>query len=335
MNMMLVDSMEHSNTRRPLLLAGVLAALIALPLVADATGFAAMTSLATRILIYGIAAASLNLVLGYGGLVSFGHAAFFGIGGYTVGILYQHFSAGEPIFGLIPGTNQMLITLPAAMILSGIMAAIIGGLSLRTGGVQFIMITLAFAQMLFFLFVSLKTYGGDDGLIIRKTNELPFLNMKSKQTIYYVCLAITVVFFLLLSRIVNSRFGNVLAGIRQSEKRMAAIGLPTASYKLAAFVISGMGCGLAGALMANFLRFASPDMMHWTKSGELMIMVILGGVGTLFGPLLGAAVFIVLESILSSWTENWQLGLGLILLLVVLYTQGGVQALLARFGGKA
>lgn len=320
--------------KRPALLAAVLIALIALPVVADATGYAALTSLATRVLIYGIAAASLNFVLGYGGMVSFGHAAFFGIGGYVVGILYQHHSLGEPLFGFIPGTNQLLITIPVALVLSGIMAAFIGALSLRTGGVQFIMITLAFAQMLFFLFVSLKTYGGDDGLIIRRANELPGLNMRDKQTVYYVCLAITVLFFAVLWRIVNSRFGNVIVGLRQSEKRMAAIGLPAYRYKLMAFVISGMGCGLAGALMANFLRYASPDMIHWTKSGELMVMVILGGVGTLFGPLLGAAVFIVLESILASWTENWQLGLGLILLFVVLFTNGGIQALGARLLGR-
>ncbi|MGO4831908.1 branched-chain amino acid ABC transporter permease [Rhizobiaceae sp. 2RAB30] len=324
----------ETSLKRPVLLAGVLVVLVALPFIADATGYSALTSLATRVLIYGIAAASLNFVLGYGGMVSFGHAAFFGIGGYTVGILYQHYSLGEPLLGFIPGTNQMLITVPAAIVVSGIMAAIIGALSLRTGGVQFIMITLAFAQMLFFLFVSLKTYGGDDGLIIRRANELPGLNMRDKQTVYYVCLAFAAVFFLLLWRIVNSRFGNVVVGLRQSERRMAAIGLPAYRYKLMAFVISGMGCGLAGALMANFLRFASPDMLHWTKSGELMVMVILGGVGTLFGPLVGAAVFIVLETILASWTENWQLGLGLILLVVVLYTQGGVQALAARLVGR-
>lgn len=325
--------MENS-LKRPALLAGVLIALIALPMLADAAGYAALTSLATRVLIYGIAAASLNFVLGYGGMVSFGHAAFFGIGGYTVGILYQHYSLGEPLFGFIPGTNQLLITLPVAIVVSGIMAAVIGALSLRTGGVQFIMITLAFAQMLFFLFVSLKTYGGDDGLIIRRANEVPGLNMRDKQTVYYVCLAIAVLFFFVLGRIVNSRFGNVVVGLRQSEKRMAAIGLPAYRYKLMAFVISGMGCGLAGALMANFLRFASPDMIHWTKSGELMVMVILGGVGTLFGPLVGAAVFIVLETIFAAWTENWQLGLGLILLFVVLYTQGGVQALVGRLFGR-
>jgi branched-chain amino acid transport system permease protein len=321
---------KPNPTAKPALLAVVLAVLVALPFVASATGNPALVSLATRALIYGIAAASLNLVLGYGGMVSFGHAAFFGLGGYVVGILYQHFTEESLFLGLIPGTNQLLVTLPAALVVCGAAAALIGALSLRTGGVQFIMITLAFAQMLFFLFVSLDVYGGDDGLIIRRTNELFGLNMRDKQTFYYVCLVVAAVFFFLLWRLVNSRFGNVLAGLRQNERRMAALGLPAYRYRLVAFIISGMGAGLAGCLMANFLRFASPDMMHWAMSGELMIMVVLGGVGTLFGPLIGAAAYIVIESVLSSWTEYWQLGLGLILLFVVLYTSGGIAALFGR-----
>ncbi len=320
--------------KRPFLLAAVAIALVALPFLANAAGYPALTTLATRALIYGIAAASLNLVLGYGGMVSFGHAAFFGLGGYVVGILYQHYTQDDLFLGLVPGTNQLLITLPLTLLVCGAAAAVIGALSLRTGGVQFIMITLAFAQMLFFLFVSLKTYGGDDGLIIRRSNELFGLNMRDKQTFYYVCLAVAAIFFFLLWRLVNSRFGNVLIGLRQSERRMAALGLPAYRYKLAAFVISGMGAGLAGCLMANFLRFASPDMVHWTKSGELMVMVVLGGVGTLFGPLIGASAYTVLESVLASWTEHWQLGLGFILLFVVLYTNGGIQALLSRIGGR-
>ncbi len=323
-----------NSINKQVLLAVIAALLLALPFIAVASGNPAMISLATRALIYGIAAASLNLVLGYGGMISFGHAAFFGLGGYVVGILYQHFTQDDLFLGLIPGTNQLLVTLPVTLVVCGAAAALIGALSLRTGGVQFIMITLAFAQMLFFLFVSLNTYGGDDGLIIRRTNELFGLNMRDKQTYYYVCLAIAAVFFFLLWRLVNSRFGNVLTGLRQNERRMAALGLPAYRYKLAAFVISGMGAGLAGCLMANFLRFASPDMVHWTKSGELMIMVVLGGVGTLFGPLIGAAAYIVLESVLSSWTEYWQLGVGLVLLFVVLYTNGGIEALVGRLFGR-
>ncbi len=309
-----------------------LVVLILMPMLTDVTGHSSLLSLVTRALIYGIAAASLNLVLGYGGMVSFGHAAFFGIGGYAVAILYQNFTDETLFLGLVPGSNQMLITLPVAMMVAGTLAAMIGALALRTGGVQFIMITMAFAQMLFFLFVSLKVYGGEDGLIIRRTNEVPMLDMRDKATLYWVVLAVTIIFFMGLRQVVNSSFGAVLAGIRQNERRMAALGIPVFRYKLYAFVLSGMGTGLAGALMANTMRFASPDMMHWTKSGELMIMVILGGVGTLLGPFFGAATLLVLESTLSSWTEHWQLGLGAILLVLVLGSKGGLSALLRKIG---
>lgn len=194
------------------------------------------------------------------------------------------------------------------------------------------MITLAFAQMLFFLFVSLKTYGGDDGLTIRRRNALFGLDTRDDTIFYFICLAAAALTFLALWRIVGSRFGMVLSGIRQNERRMAAIGLAPYRYKLAAFAISGMGCGLAGALMANYLRFVSPDMLHWTKSGELMVMVILGGTGTLLGPLFGAAALVILETVLTGWTEHWQLVLGPILLLVVLFTRGGLAGLVARLG---
>lgn len=311
---------------------GLVAILALMPVLTDILGQPSFLSLMTRVLIYGIAAASLNLVLGYGGMVSFGHAAFFGIGGYVVAILYQNHADGTLFLGLVPGTDQMLITLPLALLIAGASAALIGALALRTGGVQFIMITLAFAQMIFFLFVSLKTYGGEDGIIIRRTNALPFLNMRDKATLYWVVLTVAIMFFAGLQRVVNSSFGAVLAGIRQNERRMAALGIPAFRYKLYAFVLSGMGAGLAGALMANVMRFASPDMMHWMKSGELMVMVILGGVGTLLGPFLGAGVLLVLESLLSSWTEHWQLALGLILLVVVLGTKGGLASLVMRLG---
>ncbi|MDR0809949.1 MAG: branched-chain amino acid ABC transporter permease [Gemmobacter sp.] len=308
--------------------------LIGLPFLTQAMDQTAFLSLATRILVYGIAAASLNFVLGYGGMVSFGHAAFFGIGGYVVGILYQHHDTETLLWGFLPGTNQMLITLPLAVLVSGLAAAAIGALSLRTGGVQFIMITLAFAQMLFFLFVSLKTYGGEDGIIVRRTNELPFLNMRDKTVLYWVVLAIALTFFFGLRRLIRSSFGTVISGIRQNERRMAALGVPVYRYKLYAFMLSGTGAGLAGALMVNVLRFASPDMMHWTKSGELMIMVILGGVGTLLGPFLGAGVFLMLESWLASLSEHWPLAMGLILLALVLGSRGGIMALLGRIGGR-
>ncbi len=319
--------MEPGSRSTILAIALALGVLAALPFAAAALGNPAMTTLATRILIYAIAAASLNLVLGYGGLVSFGHAAFFGIGGYTVGILFHHHRFNEALFGLMLGTDQFLITLPAAILVSGLFAAAIGALALRTAGVQFIMITLAFAQMLFFLFVALKRYGGDDGLIIRRRNGLFDLNMRDDTTFYFVTLVFVVLFFALVWRIVNSRFGLVLGGIRQGERRMAAIGVSTYRYKLAAFVISGMGAGLAGALWANYARFVSPDMMHWTKSGELMVMVILGGAGTLLGPLFGSAALILLETVLAAYTERWQVFLGPILIVIILFFRGGLAGL--------
>ena len=318
-----------------ILLAIAAVLLLLIPVLTDLAGQPALLALVSRILIYSIAAASLNFILGYGGMVSFGHAAFFGVGGYVVGILFTHHASGEAFLGLIPGSNQLLVTLPAAVLVSGAIAAVFGALSLRTGGVQFIMITLAFAQMLFFFFVSLKAYGGEDGLIIRRSNELFGLNMRDKAVMYYVILAIWAAFFALMWRLIHSSFGTVIKGIRQNERRMAALGFAPYRYKLYAFVLSGMGAGLAGALMANFLRFTSPDMLHWSKSGELMIMVILGGVGTFLGPVLGAGAFLVLETFLAGWSEHWPLALGLILLVVVLGTKGGLGGLIGKVAAWA
>ncbi len=306
-----------------------LACAIALPWVATALGIPATIALATRILIYAMAAASLNLALGYGGMVSFGHAAFFGLGGYVVGVFYQNFTQSTLLWGLVPGTNELALTLLLAMFVGGVFATLIGTLSLRTSGVQFIMITLAFAQMLYFLFVSLKAYGGDDGLIVRRRNILAGLNTRDDTVFYFIVLALMGLFYALLARLVASPFGQVLSGIRQNGRRMEALGYNVFAYRLTALVLSGIGTAMAGALMANYARFVSPDMLHWTKSGELMIMVILGGTGTLFGPLLGAAALVGLESTMSGFTENWQLGLGLILLAVVLYTKGGLIGLLS------
>ena len=247
-----------------------------------------------------------------------------------MGILWEHFRLAEPIFGLIPGSNALLVTLPAAMAVAGMAAAVIGALSLRTSGVQFIMITLAFAQMGFFLFVGLKAYGGDDGLLIRRRNIAPGLDLRDQNQLYWLCLGFLVAWLLLQWRIVESRFGRVLEGIRQNERRMAAIGIATYRYKLVSFVIAGMGCGLAGALTANYLRFVSPDLMAWQKSGEIMVMVILGGVGTLLGPVVGAAALVGMEYVLGGITENWQFFLGPILLAVVLWAPGGIMGLLGR-----
>ncbi|WP_108663006.1 branched-chain amino acid ABC transporter permease [Acuticoccus kandeliae] len=314
-------------TRLLALLLGLLA-LVALPLIAEYAGNTAWISMATRILIYGMAAASLNFALGYGGLISFGHAAFFGLGGYVVGILYTAYSDETLLFGFIPGTNQLLVTLPVAMLVAGLAAAAIGALSLRTGGVQFIMITLAFAQMLFFFFSGLSAYGGEDGLIIRRTNELFGLNMRDRATLYYVTLGVTAIFFLIYRRLTMSSFGTIVSGLRQNERRMAALGIMAYRYRLIAFILSGIGTGLAGAMLANVMRFTSPDMLSWNTSGHLMIMVILGGVGTVLGPFLGAGVLLLLEDTLTSLTENWPLIIGLALLVIVLQARGGLMALI-------
>ncbi|HEY8611095.1 MAG TPA: branched-chain amino acid ABC transporter permease, partial [Roseomonas sp.] len=234
----------------------LLAALI--PVLAPMLGSPATVGLATRIAIYAIAASSLNLLLGQAGLVSFGHAAYFGLGGYAVGILYSHYISGDPFLGFIPGSNDLLVTLPVAILVGGVGAAIIGALSLRTAGVQFIMITLAFAQMLFFLFVSLKAYGGDDGLAIRRVAPVLGMNLRDPATLFWICLGLLAVWLFLMDRLARSRFGRILAGVRQGERRMAAIGVRTYPYKLVAFVIAGMGAAMAGALMVNYLRFVSP-----------------------------------------------------------------------------
>ncbi|MBX9739969.1 MAG: branched-chain amino acid ABC transporter permease [Beijerinckiaceae bacterium] len=309
--------------------AGLLA-LVALPFAAQALGQAALTTLATRMVILAIAASALNIALGLGGLVSFGHAAFYGVGAYAVGILTTHGASGAPFLGFIPGSELLGVNLLAAMLASGLVAGAIGALALRTSGVQFIMITLAFAQMLFFFFVALKAYGGDDGVSMRRRNALPGLNMRDDMTFYFVSLAILAVWLGISARLFHSRFGLLLGGIRQSERRMQAIGVSTVRTRWLAFVLSGMGTGLAGGLMAVFGRFVSPDMMHWTQSGELLIMVVLGGAGTIFGPVLGAFALIGLETLLAGWTEHWQVILGPALVLMALTFRGG----LARLGRR-
>lgn len=325
----------RQGLRRPTLVLGavLLALLAALPYLADAVGMNSLITLGSRVLIYAIAVASLNIALGFGGLVSFGHAAFFGVGAYIVAMLSSHAEWGTPFLGVIPGTDNLVLCLLAAVIFSGIAAAIIGALSLRTGGVQFIMITLAFGQMIFFFFTSLSAYGGDDGLMMPGANEFFGVNLRNRVNYYYLCLAVSVVGFGLYWMFMRSSFAAVLDGVRQSPDRMAALGLAPTRHRLAAFVLSGMGTGLAGGLLAGMLRFASPDTLNWNTSGLLMIMLILGGVGTLWGPFLGALAILVLEDVFGAWTENWPLVLGIVLLLVVLNTHGGLVALVRRLTG--
>jgi len=321
------DRPSHIRRALPFL---ALALLLALPFLAQAAGQPALVTLATRMMILGLAASALNIALGFGGLVSLGHAAFYGVGAYAAGILTTHAAAGTLFLGLIPGSDQLLTNMAAALLASGLVAAIIGALALRTSGIQFIMITLAFAQMLFFFFVALKAYGGDDGLSLRRRNQLFGLNMRDDATFFYVTLVVLLAWLGVCARILHSRFGLFLGGIRQSERRMQAIGVDTFRTRWFAFVISGMGAGLAGAMMANLGRFVSPDMMHWTTSGELLIMNVLGGTGTIFGPVLGAFALIGFEAVLAGWTEHWQVILGPLLVVMVLVFRGG----LARIGRR-
>jgi branched-chain amino acid transport system permease protein len=229
----------------------------------------------------------------------------------------------------LPGTESALVAWPVAVLVAALLALVIGAICLRTVGMHFIMITLAFAQMLYFLFVSLGQYGGEDGLSLWGRSRLPFLDLGEDVCFYYTCLTLLVGFLFLARRIVDSRFGMVIRGIKQNPGRMGALGFPTYRYRLAVFVIAAAGAGLAGALIANQTEFVSPGLFHWTRSGEILVMVILGGIGTLYGPVLGAATLLLMEEILSVYTEYWMVFLGPFLILVVLFARRGVYGMLA------
>jgi branched-chain amino acid transport system permease protein len=297
----------------------LLAGLALLPVYTALTGNPFALTLFTRIVILALAATSLNLILGYGGMVSFGHAAYLGIGGYAIGILAHE--------GIGSGFAQF----PVALIASALAALVVGALCLRTRGVYFIMITLAFAQMIYYVLSGLDRYGGDDGLTIYSRSSFGgLIDLGNRTQFYYLCVVLLLATIWLVWRLTNSRFGLVIRGSRSNDRRMRAIGFPTFRYRLVAFVIAGTLCGLAGALIANHTDFVSPAMMHWTRSGDLIVMVVFGGMGSLFGPLFGAIALMVLEEVLSRLTEYWQIILGPLLLLVVLFARGGIDGLLAR-----
>jgi branched-chain amino acid transport system permease protein len=297
----------------------LLAALVLLPVYVEFTGNRFVLTLFTRIIILALAAVSLNLILGFGGMMSFGHAVYLGIGGYAVGMLAHE------------GVYSGFVQWPVALAASALFALIIGALSLRTRGVYFIMITLAFAQMAYYVVAGLARYGGDDGLTIYKRSQFfEPINLSNKTQFYYICLGLLYASIYLVWRIVNSRFGMVIQGSRSNDTRMRAIGFPTFRYKLTCFVIAGTLCGLSGALLANHTDFVSPAMMYWTRSGDLIIMVVLGGMGSVVGPVFGAIMLLVLEETLSGITEYWQIILGPLLLLVVLFARGGIDGLLGK-----
>jgi branched-chain amino acid transport system permease protein len=300
------------------LLASILVGAIAFPFVAEAAGGGYYVGVMTRVMIYALAATSLNLVLGYGGMISFGHAAFFGAGAYAVAILAQE------------GITSAWVAWPIAVAAGAAFALVIGAISLRTRGLYFIMITLAFAQMLYYFFVSLKAYGGEDGINLAARSRLPGLDLRDETTFYLLVLALLAGCLYLLGRLAASRFGAVLRGIRENEARMTTLGYATYRYRLVCFTVAGGAAGLAGALIVNQHGFVSPSLLDWTQSGTLLIMLILGGVGWLYGGVAGAAAMLLLEEALSHWTGYWKLGLGLVLLFVVLRAPGGIGGLLAR-----
>jgi len=316
-------------TRRGWISIAVMALLAVLPPVFYLTGNAFYLDLATRLSILGIAAVSLNLILGYGGLVSFGHAAFVGLGAYAVGIPAHHWLYGgmEAL-----ATTSGFVQIPLAVAVSALFALITGAVCLRTKGVYFIMITMAFAQMIYYLIVSIEEYCGDDGLVIDTRSELPLIDLDNPLQLFGLAYVSLLVAMLLVRMITRSRFGMVLQGAKGNEERMVTLGFNIYAYRLTAYVISGAMCGYAGALLGNFTTFISPEMMDWSRSGELMFMVILGGAATTLGPVLGAIAFIVIEEILSSFTIYWHLPFGLMLMGVVLFARGGLMGLLRGRG---
>lgn len=324
----------HPAARATFLLLLALAA--ALPFLVG--GDAYLVKLASRILIMGLAAAALDLVLGTAGLVGFGHAAFLGLGGYAVGVMFHHDFAGTRFLGLPPSTS-LFVTLPAAMLVSAAFAGLTGLVALRTRGVSFIMITLAFAQMLFFLFLSLEPYNGQDGLALwTRSHAHGLLDLESHRTFYYVCLVLLLAYLALAGRLLRSGFGRVLRGARENERRMTALGHRVARARLVAYTVSGAVTGAAGALLANAGYFVGPSFLSWQQSGDLIVMVVLGGTGTVVGPVLGAAALILLEELLprllelggAGWGGYWRLVFGPLLVILALWARGGLIGPLLR-----
>lgn len=300
------------NRRTAILLTGFLF-LAAVPPVAALANQPFYLDLVRRIMIFALAALSLNLILGYGGMISFGHAAYLGIGAYAVGVLAH--------YGIDNGFLQWALAIAA----SALVALVIGAISIRASGVYFIMITLAFTQMLYYLGISIEEYGGDDGMRLAVKSQFPgLIDLNDAGAFYYLVLAILVLALFLGHRLVNSRFGMVIRAAKSNEARTRSIGFSPYPYRLAAFVIAGAVCGLAGALLVNHTAYLTPEFMNWTRSGELMFMVILGGMATPAGPVLGAFALLLVEDALSGWTQHWQLILGPLLVLSVLFFKRGL-----------
>jgi len=309
----------------------VLLLLFAVPLWAFFNDAPFTITLATRAVIFALADVGLNIALGLGGLVSFGHAVFFGIGGYSMGILAHHAQTYTPLMEapfLIEGTKSMPVIWLVAMVTSAFAALLIGLLSLRTAGVYFIMITLAFGQMFYFFSISWAAYGGEDGLSVYVRNGFPGVNTLVPINFFAICFVILCLVVLLNTLIAKSPFGLALSAARQVPQRVQTVGLDPTRLKLVAFVISGVITGLAGALFADLNRFVSPTMFSWQMSGEIMIFIILGGVARLCGPIIGAVTFVMLEHFLGGLSEYWHIYLGVLLLIIVLFARGGLVGLI-------
>ncbi len=317
--------------RETLLNAAVLLGLLIVPLWAWTSDEPFIITLATKVVILSIAGIGLNLALGLGGLVSLGHAIFFGIGGYAMGILASHAQSYTPLLEwpfLVEGTKSMPVIWLLAIVTGALSALVIGAFSLRTTGVYFIMITLAFGQMFYYFAISWPAYGGEDGLAIYVRNGFPGLNTLDPIQYFALCFGLMCVVLVFVARLAGSAFGLALSGARQNAERVQAVGLVPYRLYLVAFTLSGAITGLSGALYADLNRFVSPTMFSWQTSGEIIIFVILGGVGRLFGPVVGAALFIALEHILGGLSEFWHIYLGALLLIVVLFARGGLIGLL-------
>lgn len=310
------------------------AVLAAAPVAATLAGADWLVPVFTRMAVFALAAMALDFILGVGGLVSLGHAAFFALGGYVVGIGSHHAFDGSPtpFFGL-PGWNDLLVSLPLAFVVGAVIALPFGWVSLRTRGAYFIMITLALAQMVYYGLVGLTSYGGDDGISMWwGHNTLAGFETADRIVLHFLCLALLVVAFVVLKRLRAAPFGRVLDGARQNEARMRALGYRPLAYQVGAFAVSGGIVAVAGALMANVDEFVSPGMGHWTISGELLVIVILGGIGSLSGAVWGAVVLLGLEEGLREITEHWPIILGPLLVVIVLFARGGIAGLVARLG---
>lgn len=319
-----ITSVAPPRERAQVLLPAILFLLLALAPLAVAIGMpAGWLALLTRALIFAIAALSLDLILGVGGLVSFGHAAFLGIGAYVTGIM------------ITEGRSEALVILPVILAACALFGAITGAVCLRTRGVAFIMITLAFGQMVYFLAQALSAYGGDDGLTLyEKSTVLGFNPFANRTSFYYSVLIALAGAYLLVRGLVASRFGRVLRAARENPTRVSVTGFDVTRVRLVAYVISGMLAGLAGFFLANHTEFVSPAFMSWQRSGELIFMAVLGGVGSLHGAIIGAIAYLIAEDALSHLTEHWRVIFGPMIVLFVLFTRGGIVGMLRKLGPR-